>query len=285
MDGNLILQELIGGDSRLVPQFFCNPSFDDFDVFTRVKDAAVRSIRMVPQYQHYPFREWIVGPWLDWMEREGLSLWLPATYTVFENTTELDASDLYDTIREHPHLNVVLTEVPYRNLLGHSSAQSLPNLHVEISRLAIADPINRFLEFMDDSRILFGSRYPKSAMALYCITWGPPPSGPSAPAIWTSGNGIEVKNAGHPRRRFSRTPGKLGPLQHAGNTRALPEVHGQRRNRRGLPQLHLPRRLGPGQRPGRRVRPQPRFVGAAFSAPTTRKRWFPSWNDASGPWG
>ncbi|MDE2927752.1 MAG: hypothetical protein OXT71_15260 [Acidobacteriota bacterium] len=68
MDGNLILQELTQGDSRLVPQFFCNPSFDDFDVFTRsVKDAAVRSIRMVPQYQHYPFREWIAGPWLDWM--------------------------------------------------------------------------------------------------------------------------------------------------------------------------------------------------------------------------
>ena len=169
MEGNLILQELIHGDSRLVPQFFCNPSFDDFDVFTRsVKDAAVRSIRMVPQYQHYPFREWVVGPWLDWMEREGLALWLPATYTVFGNTTELNSSDVYDTIREHPHLNVVLSEIHYSNVSwAVPLLKSLPNVYVETSKLTIADPINRFLEFMDDSRILFGSRYPNSAMGVH----------------------------------------------------------------------------------------------------------------------
>ena len=49
IEGNLILMELIHGDSRLVPQFLCNPSFDDFDALTRsIKDAAVRSVRMVP---------------------------------------------------------------------------------------------------------------------------------------------------------------------------------------------------------------------------------------------
>ncbi len=169
IEGNLILMELIHGDSRLVPQFLCNPSFDDFDALTRsIKDAAVRSIRMVPQYQHYPFREWVVGPWLDWMEREGIALWLPSTYTVFGNTTELNASDVYDTIKEHPRLNVVLSEIHYSNVSwAVPLLKSLPNVHVETSRLTIADPINRFLEFMDEERILFGSRYPTSAMGIH----------------------------------------------------------------------------------------------------------------------
>ena len=169
MEGNLILQELIHGDSRLVPQFFCNPSFDNFDAITKsVKEAAVRSIRMVPQYQHYPFQEWVVGPWLNWMEQEELALWLPTTYTVFEKTTELNPSDVYSTIREHPHLNVVLSEVHYSHVSwAIPLLKSLPNIHVETSRLTIADPINRFLEFMNEDRILFGSRYPKSAMGVH----------------------------------------------------------------------------------------------------------------------
>ena len=40
------------------------------------------------------------------------------------------------------------------------------NIALRRPRLTIADPINRFLEFMDEERILFGSRYPNSAMGI-----------------------------------------------------------------------------------------------------------------------
>jgi hypothetical protein len=69
--GNSLLLETIHGDSRLVPQFVCNPSFDEFDAFTSwVKEARIRAVRMVPGAHSYPFRDWVVKRWLDWFAAE-----------------------------------------------------------------------------------------------------------------------------------------------------------------------------------------------------------------------
>ena len=167
--GNTLLIELIHGESRLVPQFVCNPAYDDFDSFRRdFTDAAARCIRMLPGLHNYPFRDWVVGPWLQWMSSAGIALWLPSDYRFMGQTHPLVAADVHATIKQFPQLNVVLSEIHYSHVSwALPLLRSLPNVFIEISRLTIADPISRFLQSVDPERILFGSRFPDSAMPVH----------------------------------------------------------------------------------------------------------------------
>ena len=171
-DGNRLLVNTIAGEPRLVPQFVCHPGFDDLESFgAQVKEAGVRSVRMFPKLHNYPFRDWVVDPWLRWLEQEGIPVWLPVDHDL-KGSNEIDPRDVYDTVSERPDLIVVLSEVRYTDfpwaipLLRH-----LPNLHVEVSRFVLAGGIESLLGAVGEERILFGSRFPESAMApqLYSI--------------------------------------------------------------------------------------------------------------------
>ena len=160
--GNSLLLETIHGDSRLVPQFVCNPSFDDFDAFTSwVKEARIRAVRMVPGAHNYPFRDWVVKRWLDWLAAQKIPVWLPTEYQIISETVRLDPSELHDTLKAHPDLHAVLAEVHY-NQVGWAFPliRSLPNISIEISRFGIGDPISRLMKAVGEDRILFGSRFP-----------------------------------------------------------------------------------------------------------------------------
>ncbi|PYV14463.1 MAG: hypothetical protein DMG07_11910 [Acidobacteria bacterium] len=158
--------------SRLVPQFVCNPAFDDFDAFTSwVKEAKIRSVRMVPGAHNYPFRDWVVKRWLDWFAAEKIPVWLPTEYGIITETVHLNPSEAHDTVKAHPNLNVVLSEVHY----GHVGwalplIRSLPNISIEISRFVIADPIARLMKAVGEERILFGSRFPSQYIAPHIYT-------------------------------------------------------------------------------------------------------------------
>ena len=171
-EGNSLLLETIHGDSRLVPQFVCNPAFDDFDAFTSwVKEAKIRSVRMVPGAHNYPFRDWVVKRWLDWFAAEKIPVWLPTEYGIITETVHLNPSEAHDTVKAHPNLNVVLSEVHY----GHVGwalplIRSLPNISIEISRFVIADPIARLMKAVGEERILFGSRFPSQYIAPHIYT-------------------------------------------------------------------------------------------------------------------
>jgi predicted TIM-barrel fold metal-dependent hydrolase len=165
--GNSLLLETIHGDSRLVPQFVCNPAFDDFDAFTSwVKEARIRAVRMVPGAHSYPFRDWVVKRWLDWFAAQKIPVWLPTEYEIIAETVTLNPSEVYDTVKAHPDLNVVLSEVHYRHVgWALPLIRSLPNISIEISRFVIADPISRLIKAVGEERILFGSRFPSQYIA------------------------------------------------------------------------------------------------------------------------
>jgi predicted TIM-barrel fold metal-dependent hydrolase len=154
-EGNELLLELIDGESGFVPQFVCNPSYDDLDGFAaQVAELGIRSVRIDPSYSNYPFRDWVVKPWLDWLAAEKIPLFLPAA--------EFDPSELHDTLKAHPDVSVVLCEVMY----GHVNwvlplLRSLPNVSVEISRWVITDGIARLLDAVGHKRIIYGSRFPE----------------------------------------------------------------------------------------------------------------------------
>ena len=156
-DGNLVLLEMIEGEPRLVPQFVCIPS-DDLESFAAgVKERGVRSVRLLPKLHNYPFRDWVVKPWLRWLAAEDIHLWIPSE--------QIDPSELHETLTEHRDLNVVLAEVPYRHAAwALPLLRSLPNLHVEMSWFLTTDGVSKLMDAVGDRRILYGSRFPDSAM-------------------------------------------------------------------------------------------------------------------------
>ena len=158
LEGNQLLIEAIEGEPSLVPQFVGNPATDDLDSFaTAMMERGVRSVRMLPAQHRYPFRDWVVGSWLEWMEAEGISLWIVAE--------ELDPSTLHDAVSAHPGVQFVLAEVQWRHApWAIPLLRSLPNVSVEMSRFVIADGVARLMDAVGEGRILFGSRFPDSAM-------------------------------------------------------------------------------------------------------------------------
>ena len=172
-DGNRLLLDVIRGESRLVPQFVCNPSFDDLDPFARwVEDSGVRSIRMLPRLHRYPLVDWVVKPWLQWAASESIPIWMPVRYGVparradLSHADDLDPSSLYDILAAHPEVSVVLCEVQYRHAnWALKLLESLPNLFIELSRFVGTDGVSAVLEAAAPERVLFGSRFPESPMA------------------------------------------------------------------------------------------------------------------------
>ena len=171
--GNRLLMETVQDEPVLVPQFVCNPSRDDLAVFAdRVHDAGVRSVRMLPTKHDYPFRDWVVGPWLDWLASERIPLWVPTAYgwptgpPVARWVQEFDDTAFHDTLAGHADVTVVLAEVQYAQAAwAMPLLKELPNLYVELSRFVRTDGIQQLIDLIGPERIIYGSRFPDSPMA------------------------------------------------------------------------------------------------------------------------
>ena len=150
---------MIEGQHAIWPQYVCNASFDDLDKFAaNVEDKGIRSIRMLPSLHLYPFQDWVVAGWLDWLSKENIPLWMPAEYC--------NPSELHDVLKKTPGVSVVLSEVHYSQIpWALPLLRSLPNICIEISRLYIADVIDRLINVVGDQRILLGSRFPDSPIS------------------------------------------------------------------------------------------------------------------------
>ncbi len=157
--GNELLLEMTAGEPRFAPQFVVNPAFDDMEAFIEdVQAHDVRSIRMAPTLHDYPFRDWVVGPWLSWLADAGIPLWL--------NAAHVDPSETHDTLLENPEVQVVLSEAHYSHAnWALPMLAALPNLNVEISRFVILSGIDVLLGTVGEERVMFGSRFPDSPIA------------------------------------------------------------------------------------------------------------------------
>ena len=173
-EGNDYLIELAHGESRFVPQFVCNPSYDDLDtIAAQVRQHSVSSVRMMPAVHHYPFRDWIVKPWLDWLAAENLPLWLPVEYDFLPYREHvLDAHELHETLEAHPDVSAVLCEAQYHEMSWVMPLlRSLPNLYIELSRTVNTDGVARMLDAVGEERLIFGSRFPDGSISpmLYAL--------------------------------------------------------------------------------------------------------------------
>ena len=93
-------------------------------------------------------------------------MWMPECRDDYGTITNIDPETLHDTLEAHPDVKVVLSEVQY----GHQSwavpmLRSLPNLHVEISRMINTDEVSRVVGLIGEERVLFGSPFPDAAIS------------------------------------------------------------------------------------------------------------------------
>ena len=166
-EGNAYLMELVEGQSRLVPQFACNPSYDDLDaVASTFKQHHISSVRMAPAVHNYPFLPWVVRPWLDWLAAQTLPVFLPVNYDFIHRVHVLNPAELHDTLERYPNVNAILCEAQYHEMSWIMPlVRSLPNLYIELSRTVNTDGVARMLDAVGDQRILFGSRFPDGSMS------------------------------------------------------------------------------------------------------------------------
>ena len=170
-EGNQILLDTIKDHPNLYPQLVANP-LDDLDAFAaQVKREGVRSVRMVPSLHQYPFRDWAVKPWLDWLAAERIPVWLPSEFRIhvdenFNRAKDLDPTEVHDTLKAHPDLIAVLSEVKYNDFpWAFLLLKSVPNLYLELSKWVITDGMNIAIDAIGEERIVFGSGFPESAIS------------------------------------------------------------------------------------------------------------------------
>jgi len=158
LEGNQLILELIKEQSRLIPQFVGNPATENLpDFASKVSKYNIRSIRILPIPHAYPFADWIVGSWLEWMQSIHLPLWIDVEH--------VEPTQLYKIAKTHPELTIVLIEVHYTHVPWVIPLlRSLPNLSIELSRFVINDGVSRLMDLVGEKRILFGSRFPESSM-------------------------------------------------------------------------------------------------------------------------
>ena len=84
---------------------------------------------------------------------------LPGAYPI-------DPRDIYDTLSERPDVQAVLCEAKYNDASwALPLVRSLPNLDLEVSRFVLGGGITSAVDAIGPERVLFGSRFPDSAMS------------------------------------------------------------------------------------------------------------------------
>lgn len=157
MEGNEFLVEEIAGEPMLIPQFVVDFASDDLDeVCRRVRQARVRTLRVFPNAHHYPFVPWITDPWMNWIAREGLAIWIRMGRKI-----EVDPRDLYETATRHPEVPIVLAGSHYSNYpVIWPLLKAVKSLFFDLSRFDVPNGVERLIRHVGVSRLLYGSDYP-----------------------------------------------------------------------------------------------------------------------------
>ena len=131
----------------------------------------MRSVRLVPTYHMYPFRDWVLGKWLEWFEDEDLPVWIQVDADA-ANSVPFDPSAVHDTIKDHPNLRFILSEFNYQIALWvYPFLRSLPNVYAECSKFISTNWVPELIEVSSVDRVLYGSGFPTGPLApqLYTI--------------------------------------------------------------------------------------------------------------------
>lgn len=171
--GNKEILKIAEKDSSILPLWLVMPNhtgefFDPDLLIEMMKKSNVRAVKLYPRYNSltYSLEEWSCGELLDALEQNRVP--------VLIDIEETDWNLLYKICKNHPQLNIIVTNVYYRNArYFYPLLKETNNLFIEISLLknymGIEDACNRF----GPERLIFGTGMsvmdpgPAIAMVLY----------------------------------------------------------------------------------------------------------------------
>ncbi|MEZ4865071.1 MAG: hypothetical protein R3C14_27395 [Caldilineaceae bacterium] len=159
VEGNLLLEEWLGADERLIPQWSILPTAASMrQVQALYEQGRVAAVRLHDtRAASLPFRPWAYGELLTWLSARQIPLWIPLP--------EQDADELVTTLQGHPNLVTVLVGAHYvHHLLVRPLLRLLPNTHLELSRYEPIGEIEALCDEFGAQRFLYGSWYWRYAL-------------------------------------------------------------------------------------------------------------------------
>ena len=160
-DGNKMLQAEIEGNSRFSPLWVALPHHtNEFpapeELISNMKSSNAKAITLLPTTDYFfSLSEWNCGELFSALESYNIPLFL--------SMSDLDPylEKLYNILKDHPKMKLVLTNVTYRisrNL--YPLMKLFPSLFVESSGIKGQDAIQDLCEVFGSHRVLFGTNMP-----------------------------------------------------------------------------------------------------------------------------
>ena len=159
IDGNLYLEDWLGDDSRLQPQWSIMATADSLaQVQTLQAQGRVRSVRLhQPPLAKLPFRPWAYDPILSWLSQARIPLWI--------SLPDTDPDELVATLQTYPKLVTVLVGAHYQHALWlRPILRALSNTYLELSRYEPLGEVEALRDEFGAERLVYGSWYPRYAM-------------------------------------------------------------------------------------------------------------------------
>ena len=159
LDGNELLEDWLGDDSRLAPQWSVLPTAASLAQLDALRAARrVSSVRLHDtRVAGLPFRPWAYNDLLAWLSAGRIPLWIPLPAS--------DPDELITTLAGHPDLVTVLVGAHYtHHLQVRPLLRRLPNAHLELSRYEPLGEVEALCDEFGASRLVYGSWFPQYAM-------------------------------------------------------------------------------------------------------------------------
>ena len=159
VDGNRFLEEWLGEDGRLFPQWSMMPAAESMaQVGALHEQGRVRNVRLHnTRSAGLPFRPWAYAPMLSWLSEKRIPLWIPLP--------DADADELATTLRAFPELVTVLVGAHYLHALWvRPLMTTLPNAYLELSRFEPLGEVEALCSEYGAERFVYGSWYDRYAM-------------------------------------------------------------------------------------------------------------------------
>jgi len=157
--GNERLEQWLGDDGRLVPQWSVLPTAESLaQVEALYAQGRVRCVRLHDtRPAGLPFRCWAYAGLLSWLSEAGIPAWIPLP--------DADADALVTTLQAYPRLVTVLVGAHYTHALWvRPLLRALPTAYLELSRY---EPIGELEALRDEfgaRRLVYGSWHTRYAM-------------------------------------------------------------------------------------------------------------------------
>jgi len=159
VDGNTYLEDWLGDDGRLYPQWSIMPTADSLaQVQALHAQGKVRSVRLHDtRPAGLPFRPWAYDALLSWLSEARIPTWI--------SLDDSDADDIATTLQSYPDLVTVLVGAHYTHALWvRPILATLLNAYLELSRYESIGEVEALKDEFGAERLVYGSWYSRFVM-------------------------------------------------------------------------------------------------------------------------